>query len=121
MRIQTNDELQRAAILFNAGEWRESLLVFEHVWLRVRTNELKAYVQIANAVLQLHMGLISSPRRLLARAAQLLMESPATIGMDVVTLLRSIRQLQAIIPAEVESGEGVLLAPVPPIQLVWHP
>jgi hypothetical protein len=120
MRIQTSDALQRAAHLFNTGEWRESLLVFEHVWLQVRTDELKAYVQLSNAVLQLHLGLISSPRRLLVRATQLLTENPATIGIDVVALLRAIRQVQAIIPAEVESGEGVLLAPVPPIQLVWY-
>jgi hypothetical protein len=121
MRIQTSDELQRAVSLFNAGEWREALLVFEQVWLEERTDELKAYVQLSNAVLQLHLGLISSPRRLLARATQLLTESPATLGMDVVALLRAIRQLQAVIPDEVESGEGDLLAPVPPIQIVWYP
>jgi hypothetical protein len=121
MRIQTSDELHRAATLFNAGEWRESLLVFEHVWLQVRTDELKAYVQLCNAVLQLHLGLISAPRRLLGRSTQLLTENPATIGVDVVALLRAIRQLQAIIPDELESGEGTLLAPVPPIQLVWRP
>ena len=120
MRIQTSDELQRAVRLFNAGEWREALLVFEALWLHARTDELKAYVQLSNAVLQLHLGLISSPRRLLVRATQLLTQSPATIGMDVASLLRAIRQVQAIIPAEVESGEGELLTPVPPIQLVWY-
>jgi hypothetical protein len=120
MRIQTSDELQRAARLFNAGEWREALLVFEELWLQARTDELKAYVQLSNAVMQLHLGLISAPRRLLGRATQLLSESPATIGVDLVHLLREIRQLQAVIPAEVESGDGELLAPVPSIQLVWH-
>jgi len=120
MRIQTSDELLRAATLFNAGEWREALLGFEHVWLQVRTDELKAYVQLSNAVLQLHLGLISSPRRLLGRATQLLCENPATLGVDVVSLLRAIRQVQAVIPDEVESGEGTLLAPVPVIQLVWR-
>lgn len=120
MRIQTNNDLFRAATLFNAGEWREALLGFEHVWLQVRTDELKAYVQLCNAVLQLHLGLISAPRRLLGRANQLLCENPATLGVDVVALLRVIRQLQAIIPDELESGEGELLAPVPAIQLVWR-
>ena len=120
MRIQTSDELLRAATLFNAGEWREALLGFEHVWLRLRTDELKAYVQLCNAVLQLHLGLISSPRRLLGRATQLLYENPATLGVDVVALLRAIRQLQAVIPDELESGEGELRSPVPPIQLVWR-
>ena len=120
MRIQTSDELLRAATLFNAGEWREALLGFEHVWLQVRTDELKAYVQLSNAVLQLHLGLISSPRRLLGRATQLLCENPATLGVDVVSLLRAIRQVQSVIPDEVESGEGTLLAPVPVIQLVWR-
>lgn len=120
MKIQTNNELQRAATLFNEGQWRESLLVFEQVWLQVRSDELKAYVQIANAVLQLHLGLISAPRHLLRRATQLLTQNPATIGVDVVALLHAIRQLQLIIPAELESGEGTLLAPVPPIMIVWH-
>ena len=120
MRIRTSDELHRAATLFNAGEWRDALLVFEKVWLQVRTDELKAYVQLCNAVLQLHLGLISSPRRLLGRATQLLHENPATLGVDVVALLRAIRQLQAIIPDELESGEGELRGPVPPIQLEWR-
>lgn len=120
MRIQTSNELQHAAALFNAGAWREALLAFEQIWSRIRTDEVKAYVQLSNAVLQLQLGLLSAPRRLLGRSMQLLIENPTTIGMDVVALLRAIRRLQAIIPAEVESGEGELLAPVPPIQLVWH-
>ncbi len=120
MRIRTSDDLNRAATLFNAGNWRDALLVFEEVWLRVRTDELKAYVQLCNAVLQLHLGLISSPRRLLGRVIQLLCENPATLGVDVVALLRGIRQLQAIIPDELESGEGSLRAPVPSIRLEWR-
>jgi len=120
IRIQTNDELQRAVAHFNCGQWRDALLVFEQLWFVERRDELKAYVQLSNAVMQLHDGFISSPRRLLQRVFQILTQEPATMGIDVAQLLRVVLQLQAIIPADGESGQVSLLAPVPTVMIVWH-
>ncbi|MBM4412264.1 MAG: hypothetical protein FJ040_02280 [Chloroflexi bacterium] len=120
IRIQTNNDLRRAVQHFNGGEWRDALLVFEQFWLVERRDELKAYVQLSNAVMQLHDGYVSSPRRLMQRVFQILTTEPATLGIDVAQLLRAVLQVQAIIPHEGESGEVSLLGPVPSIMIVWH-
>ena len=96
MRIMTGVRL------FNRRHWRDALLLFEAVWVQTRLSEHKALVQIANCVLQLHLGLYKSPRVLIPKALELLTTEPSCTGIDIPMLVQGLHQLAKIIPVDDE-------------------
>jgi hypothetical protein len=101
------DPLTRAAAYFNVQEYREALLAFEERWHMERSDVLRALIQLSNAMNQLRLGLVTSPRHLLASAERLL--APHTEpyeGIDLVALRAAIGSVRAVIPDGLETGEG---------------
>lgn len=97
----------RAIAHFNAEEYREALLAFEQRWVVERSNFLRGLIQLCNSLNQLRLGLITSPRHLLARADELLAPyAPRHQGLDIETLRASIATIRALIPNDVETGGG---------------
>jgi hypothetical protein len=109
------DSFTRAIAHFNAEEYREALLAFEERWVIERGEFLRALILLCNALNQLRLGLVTSPRVLLARADTLLAAYPPRhAGLDVVALRAYIAALRACIPEGLESGAGkVAWAAVP--------
>ncbi|HEY3228836.1 MAG TPA: DUF309 domain-containing protein [Roseiflexaceae bacterium] len=101
------DPFTRAVAHFNAEEYREALLAFEERWVVERGDFLRGLIQLCNAMNQLRMGLVTSPRRLLASADALLAPyAPRHEGLDVAALRRAISSVRACIPDRLESGAG---------------
>ena len=101
------DPFARAVGHFNAEEYREALLAFEECWAAERTEFLRGLIQLCNALNQLRLGLITSPRYLLARADALLAPyAPRHAGLDVNHLRAYIAAVRALIPDDVETGHG---------------
>jgi hypothetical protein len=109
----------RAVGHFNAEEYREALLAFEECWGAERTEFLRGLIQLCNALNQLRLGLITSPRYLLARADALLLPyAPRYAGLDVDRLRAYIAAVRALIPDDVETGAGrVVWERVPRLRL----
>jgi len=101
----TTDPIARAVSHFNAEEYREALLAFEEHWKAERTEFLRALIQLANALNQLRLGLITGPQHNLASAATLLAAyKPAHAGFDVAALQTYIAEVRACISAHVADG-----------------
>ena len=102
------DPLTRALAHFNAEEYRDALLAFEERRHHERGDVLRALIQLSNALNQLRLGLITSPRRLLASADALLLSYSCYEGIE----LRAVRQYIAIlrmqIPEGVETGAAAI-------------
>jgi hypothetical protein len=113
------DPFTRAIENFNAEAYREALLAFEECWAAERTEFLRGLIQLCNALNQLRLGLVTSPRYLLARADALLAPyAPHHAGLDVDHLLAYIAAVRALIPDDVETGHGrVAWEQVPRLQL----
>jgi hypothetical protein len=102
-----DDSFTRALAHFNAEEYREALLAFEERWAIQRSEFLRALIQLCNALNQLRLGLVTSPRVLLARADTLLAGCPPRqAGLETATLRAYIAAVQACIPPGLESGAG---------------
>jgi predicted metal-dependent hydrolase len=102
-----NDPFIRAVAHFNAEEYREALLAFEERWAIERGDFLRGLIQLCNALNQLRLGLITSPRQLLASADTLLAPyTPRHEGLDIDSLRASIAVVRALIPGDVETGSG---------------
>jgi Domain of unknown function (DUF309) len=102
-----SDPLSRAVAHFNAEEYREALLAFEERWAAERSDFLRGLIQLCNGLNQLRLGLLTSPRRLLARADALLAPyAPHHEGLDIDALRAYIAVVRALIPADVETGGG---------------
>jgi hypothetical protein len=102
-----SDPLTRAVVHFNAEEYREALLAFEERWAAERSDFLRGLIQLCNALNQLRLGLLTSPRRLLARADALLAPyAPRHEGLDIAALRAYITAVRALIPDDVETGGG---------------
>lgn len=107
---------------FNAGRYRDALLAFEEQWHSERSELLKALINLSNAMLQLQIGLVTAPRRNLARAVDMLTTcSPAVAaaaGVDLPRLHAAIARVQACIPPDAVSGADQFdPARIPPIQI----
>ena len=103
----TTDPFARAIEHFNAEEYREALLVFEQLWVAERSEFLRGLIQLCNALNQLRLGLITSPRYLLSRADMLLAPyAPRHAGLDVDSLRAYIAAVRALIPDDLETGAG---------------
>ena len=101
------DPFTRAIERFNAEEYREALLAFEELWAGERTEFLRGLIQLCNALNQLRLGLVTSPRYLLSRADALLAGyAPRHAGLDVDGLRAYIAAVRAQIPDGVETGDG---------------
>ena len=103
------DPFTRAIEHFNAEEYREALLAFEELWAAERTEFLRGLIQLCNALNQLRLGLITSPRYLLSRADALLAAyAPRHAGLDVDGLRAYIAAVRAQIPDDVQTGGGIV-------------
>jgi hypothetical protein len=72
-----------------------------------RTEFLRGLIQLCNALNQLRLGLITSPRYLLSRADALLASyAPRHAGLDVDNLRVYIAAVRALIPDDIETGGG---------------
>jgi hypothetical protein len=101
------DPFVRAIDHFNVEEYREALLAFEELWAAERTEFLRGLIQLCNALNQLRLGLITSPRYLLSRADALLASyAPRHAGLDVDNLRVYIAAVRALIPDDIETGGG---------------
>ena len=101
------DPYTRAIAHFNAEEYREALLAFEERWHAERGDFSRALIQLCNALNQLRLGLVTSPRRLLASAGALLAAYPPRHeGLDVDALRAYIAAVRACIPDGLETGAG---------------
>jgi hypothetical protein len=104
------DPFVRAIDHFNAEEYREALLAFEELWAAERTDFLRGLIQLCNALNQLRIGLITSPRYLLSRADALLASyAPRYAGLDVANLRVYIAAVRALIPGDIETGQGKIV------------
>ena len=102
-----DDPFSRAVAHCNAEEYREALLAFEERWAAERGDFLRGLIQLCNGLNQLRLGLITSPRRLLARADALLAPYvPRHEGLDVGAVRAYIATVRALIPDDVETGAG---------------
>lgn len=106
-----------AVRLFNQQRWRDALLLFEAVWLRTRHPEHKALVQLANIVLQLHLGFYKSPRLLIPKARALLSQASPCTGIDIAGLMHSLYLLAALIPEH--DDDSFQVTAIPDIQIRW--
>jgi ribosomal protein S18 acetylase RimI-like enzyme len=114
------DPIARAIAHFDAEEYRDALLAFEERWHAERSDVLRACIQLANALNQLRLGLVTSPRRLLESAERLLapcrlLESAERLlapyadpyeGIDLVALRGYVGAVRAVIPEGLETGAG---------------
>jgi hypothetical protein len=101
------DPITRAIAHFDAEEYRDALLAFEERWHAERSDVLRACIQLANALNQLRLGLVTSPRRLLASAERLLAPYAEPYeGIDLVAVRRYIGAVRAAIPEGLETGAG---------------
>ncbi len=101
------DPFARAVAHFNAEEYREALLAFEERWVVKRGDFLRGLIQLCNAMNQLRLGLVTSPRRLLASADTLLAPyAPRHEGIDVTAVRTYIATIRALIPHDIETGAG---------------
>jgi hypothetical protein len=97
----------RAVDHFNREEFRPALLAFEECWHAERTDFLRALIQLSNALNQLRLGLVTSPRVLLASADALLAPyEPTHQGIDVGALRDYIADVRAGIPNDLQTGQG---------------
>jgi hypothetical protein len=116
------DPLTRAITHFNAGQYREALLAFEERWHGERSDVLRALIQLSNAMNQLRLGLVTSPRHLLASAERLLAaDAELYEGIDLAALRAAIGSVRAVIPDGIETGEGsVPWDTVPRVLIEWR-
>jgi len=114
------DPFARAVAHFNAEEYREALLALEERWVVERGDFLRGLIQLCNAMNQLRLGLVTSPRRLLGSADALLAPyAPRYEGLDVTALRRATSSVRACIPDWLESEAGrIAWDSVPRPQLV---
>ncbi len=115
----------QAVVLFNQGYHRDALLAFEAQWHHERTDLLRALINLCNALHQLRLGLISAPRHNLAIAATLLAACPAAVAasadLDLARLQADVAALQALIPADVETGSYTVTEDqIPAVRLHRH-
>lgn len=103
----TTDSFNRAIAHFNDEAYRDALLAFEEVWVIERSDFLKALIQLSNALNQLRLGLVTAPRSNLTSAHTLLAAytSPCA-GLDIAAIRGYIAAVLALIPAELQSGQG---------------
>ncbi|MCE2851393.1 MAG: hypothetical protein ACK45X_05885 [Roseiflexaceae bacterium] len=118
MMIHADERIVAAVHLFNTAQWRDALLQFESVWVETRDVELKILIQLANVMLQLHMGYVISPRKLIARACELLGNATGSTGIDLVALHESLLLLATYVPAE--DTDLLDVRTLPRIVLRWH-
>lgn len=105
----TTDAFSRAIKHFNVEAYRDALLAFEELWVVERSDFLKALIQLCNALNQLRLGLVTGPRSNLASAERLLAPyEPCHAGLDVAALRAYIADVRSHIPADLESGAGML-------------
>jgi ribosomal protein S18 acetylase RimI-like enzyme len=101
------DPLACAIARFNAEEYRDALLAFEERWHAERGDVLRACIQLSNALNQLRLGLVTSPRRLLASAEALLAgQTEPYEGLDLAALRAYAGAVRAVIPEGLETGSG---------------
>lgn len=118
----SQDPLARAIGHFNAEQYREALLAFEERWHTERSAVLRALIQLSNALNQLRMGLVTSPRRLLTSAKALLMPYSDYEGIELGALRGYIATVRTLIPDDIETGTGsVPWESVPRFQLRRDP
>jgi hypothetical protein len=99
---------------FNAGHWADAFLRFQNEWLRLRTDEIKALAQYANAVNQLHLGLVDAPRTALTRVLVLTQGVSVHQGVDLGALRRDCRVLLELLSGD---GDAPALRSIPPLSL----
>jgi len=103
---------------FNTAQWREALLQFEAVWVETRDVELKILIQLSNVMLQLHLGYVMSPRKLIARSCTLLDHATGSTGIDLVALRDALELLATHVPAE--DTDLLDVRTLPRIVLRWY-
>lgn len=118
MTQHADERIVTAVRHFNDAQWRDALLQFESVWVETRDVELKVMIQLANVMLQLHLGYIVSPRKLVARARELLSEASGSTGIDLGAVRESLSLLASCIPAE--DTDLLDIRTLPRIVLRWH-
>lgn len=116
-----NPDIAAAVAAFNADQWAEAFLTLQTHWLAVRTDEAKALAQYANAVNQLHLGLVTAPRTALQRVLVLTDGVKPTLGVDLGRLRRDVAVLLNCLPPERESDDVTAGAPpgLPHVRLEW--
>ncbi|MFM7677630.1 MAG: hypothetical protein ACKO83_02140, partial [Roseiflexaceae bacterium] len=80
--------------------------------------ELKILIQLANVMLQLQLGYVMSPRKLIARASELLGDATGSTGIDLAALHASLLLLATYVPAE--DTDLLDVRTLPRIELRWH-
>lgn len=118
MTQHADERIVTAVRHFNDAQWRDALLQFESVWVETRDVELKVLIQLANVMLQLHLGYIMSPRKLVARARELLGDASGSTGIDLGAVRESLALLATCIP--VEDTDLLDIRTLPRIVLRWH-
>ena len=107
---------------FNAGRYVDCVLPLEHLWFAGRDDFYKGLIRLCVALNQIRLGLLTSPRFLLQTAHELLGPyAPRHHGVDVRALRAYIHACLAIIPADLETGQGsVDPAALPVLRLTSH-
>jgi len=113
-----DERIVTAVQQFNDAQWRDALLQFESVWVETRDVELKVLIQLSNVMLQLHLGYVVSPRKLVVRACELLSDASGSTGIDLGAVRESLSLLSSCIPAE--DTDLLDIRTLPRIVLRWH-
>jgi len=101
---------------FNAGDYRGCVEPIEALYFARRNTFHQGLLQYVVALLQLKLGLVRTPRRLLGQALELWKPYPAwQEGVDLALLAAHARDLLAVLP------EGVHSAPLDSVAEWWVP
>lgn len=118
----TDHSWQRFIAAFNTQHYIDSVLALEELWFVDKNDFYKGLIRLCVGLNQLHLGLLTSPRFLLQTARQLLKPyAPLYQGVDLVALDAFIKQCLALIPADLETGQGQVATDLIPVyQLDLH-
>jgi hypothetical protein len=102
-----NDDWNSFIDHFNAGRYVEGVIPLEHLWFDGRDDFYKGLIRLCVGLNQLRLGLLTSPRFLLQTANALLEPyAPNQRGLDIAALRDYIAACLALIPADLETGQG---------------
>lgn len=110
-----NPDVAAGVTAFNTDQWADAFLAFQTHWLAVRTPEAKALAQYANAVNQLHLGLLDAPKTALTRVLALTDGIQPRTGVDIAALRRDAQRLLAALPED--AADPMLVLPI--VRLEW--
>jgi hypothetical protein len=109
-------ELEIIRERFNAGEFRACVEPIERLYFAHRNTFHQGLLQYVVALLQLRLGLVLTPRRLLGRALELWAPYPDwQEGLDLAALVAHAHTLLRVLP------EGVHSAPLEQVERWWLP